>query len=127
MLPVVVGFDLDMTLIDSRRSVRAALERLAADTGRPIDIDDVVEHLGPPLEVALSPWFARDEIEAACWRYRDFAGATLGLTDPMPGAVEAVRAVRRPPPGGPPRRGQAIVVTAKFEPHAKESLDVVGI
>jgi phosphoglycolate phosphatase len=118
--PLVIGFDLDMTLIDSRRSVHAAMTALAAETEAPIDIEEIVATLGPPLEVALAPWFEGDALTAACWRYRDLHGPFLGLTQPMPGAVAAVDAVRA-------RGGRVIVVTAKFEPHAWTSLRTVGV
>jgi phosphoglycolate phosphatase-like HAD superfamily hydrolase len=118
---LVVGFDLDMTLIDPRRSVRSALATLSEETGAAIDVERVVGALGPPLEVALSPWFEGDELERACWRYRDIHGALLADdTDPMPGAFEAVSAVSD-------LGGRVIVVTAKYEPHARASLEAVGI
>ena len=118
---LVVGFDLDMTLIDPRRSVRSALATLSEETGAAIDVELVVAALGPPLEVALSPWFEGDQLERACWRYRDIHGALLAdNTEPMPGAVEAVSAVRD-------LGGRVIVVTAKYEPHARDSLEAVGI
>ena len=86
-----------------------------------IDVELVASTLGPPLETALSPWFQGDALEQACWRYRDLQGAILlDHTDPMPGAVEAVRAVRT-------HGGTVIVVTAKYEPHAHASLTAVGI
>ena len=44
----------------------------------------------------------------------------LDHTDPMPGAVEAVAAVRN-------LGGTVLVVTAKYEPHAHLSLKAVGI
>lgn len=45
--PLTVGFDLDMTLIDSRPGIKAAYEALVAETGTPIDTDLVVSRLGP--------------------------------------------------------------------------------
>jgi phosphoglycolate phosphatase-like HAD superfamily hydrolase len=81
----------------------------------------VVLNLGPPLEEALSPWFNGDDLEEACRRYRELQGVVLvDHTDPMPGAVEAVRAVND-------LGGHTIVVTAKYEPHARASLEAVGI
>ncbi|HVA02981.1 MAG TPA: HAD hydrolase-like protein [Acidimicrobiales bacterium] len=119
--PLVVGFDLDMTLIDPRRGVRTALHALAEESGVDIDVELIVSSLGPPLETALSPWFDGDALDRACWRYRDLHGALLfDHTDPMPGAVEAVAAVRN-------LGGTVIVVTAKYEPHARISLTAVGI
>lgn len=117
---MVVGFDLDMTLIDSRHSVRTALEALAAETGAPIDVDYVVAHLGLPLEMELSPWFDESVIATVCDRYRAIHGELLHLTRPMPGAFDAVAAVRR-------HRGQVLVVTSKFEPHARASLAAIDI
>ncbi len=116
----MVGFDLDMTLIDSRTSIGSAMTALAAETGAPIDVDHIVATLGPPLEISLAPWFAGDALEAACARFRQLHGALLRLTRPMPGAVAAVAAVRD-------RGGFVVVVTAKFEPHAWTSLLTVGI
>jgi phosphoglycolate phosphatase-like HAD superfamily hydrolase len=117
---LVVGFDLDMTLIDSRRSVGTAMTALAAETGAPIDVAHVVASLGPPLEGALAPWFAGDELDAACDRFRELHGPLLHLTIPMLGAVAAVSAVRD-------RGGLVVVVTAKNELHAWTSLETVGI
>ena len=110
-----------MTLIDPRRGVRAALGALADESGATIDVEHIVSTLGPPLETALSPWFDGDALDRACWRYRELHGAVLAdHTDPMPGAVAAVGAVRD-------RGGKVVVVTAKYEPHARASLDAVGI
>ncbi len=118
---LVVGFDLDMTLIDPRRSVRSALGALSAERGVAIDVELLVSTLGPPLETALAPWFEGDALEEACWRYRTLHGAIIATqTDPMPGAVEAVRAVRD-------HGGTVLVITAKYEPHAHISLEAVGI
>jgi phosphoglycolate phosphatase-like HAD superfamily hydrolase len=117
---LVIGFDLDMTLIDSRRSIGAAMTALAAETGVPIDVEHIVSTLGPPLEIALAPWFAGHELDAAVVRFREFHGELLHLTGAMPGAVAAVAAVHD-------LGGRVVVVTAKFEPHAWTSLQTVGI
>ncbi len=70
--------------------------------------------------MALAPWFEGAALDAACWRYRELHGPLLDLTLPMPGALEAVAAVTE-------RGGRVVVVTAKFEPHARTSLRIVGI
>lgn len=121
LFPLVVGFDLDMTLIDPRRSIRSALSMLADETGVDVDVETVLATLGPPLETALSPWFVGEALERACGRFRELHGAILAdQTDPMPGALDSVRAVRD-------LGGRTVVVTAKYEPHAYASLDAVGI
>jgi phosphoglycolate phosphatase len=110
-----------MTLIDPRRSVRQALEALTDESGVAIDVELLVSTLGPPLETALSPWFEGDALHRACTRFRDLHGALVAdQTDPMPGAVEAVGAVCE-------RGGKIVVITAKYEPHARVSLEAVGI
>jgi phosphoglycolate phosphatase len=118
---LVVGFDLDMTLIDPRRGIRSALGALGDESGVAIDVEHVVATLGPPLETALSPWFEGEALQQACGRYRELHGPIiLEETDPMPGALDAVGAVRD-------LGGKVLVVTAKYEPHAHASLVAVGI
>jgi phosphoglycolate phosphatase len=117
---LVVGFDLDMTLIDSRVSIGAAMTTLAAETGVPIDVAAITGALGPPLEVSLAPWFTGEHLDAAVIRFRQLHGELLHLTLAMPGAAAAVQAVHD-------RGGTVVVVTAKFEPHARTSLENVAI
>src|SRR5439155_10536489 len=65
-----VGFDLDMTLVDSRPGIAAAFRRLSALTGVPIDADLAVTRLGPPLEHEIAYWYPAAEVPAAVARYR---------------------------------------------------------
>jgi uncharacterized protein len=104
---LVVGFDLDMTLIDSRPGIRATFEALVAETGLPVDIDLVVSRLGPPLETELSNWAPDEQVPALAARYRELY-LDLGVTrvEPLPGAVAALQHVRD-------LGGRTIVVTAK--------------
>jgi len=110
-----------MTLIDPRRSIRSALEALSEESGVAIDTDLVLATLGPPLEEALGPWFDGEALEHACRRFLEIQGPILvEQTDPMPGALEAVGAVRG-------SGGKTVVISAKYEPHAWASLRAVGI
>jgi phosphoglycolate phosphatase len=94
---------------------------LTDETGVDVDVEVVLATLGPTLETTLSPWFAGAALERACERFRELHGAILGdQTDPMPGALDSVRAVRD-------LGGRTVVVTAKYEPHAYASLHAVGI
>ncbi len=118
---VTVGFDLDMTLIDSRPGIRATYLALSAETGTYIDADLAVTRLGPPLEVELAHWFPEEALEEVAVRYRElYTHHAIEPTLAMPGAREAVDAVRR-------AGGTAIVVTAKHEPSAKLHLEHLGI
>ncbi len=119
--PLVVGFDLDMTLADTRRGIAAVFRALSADTGVPIDADLAVSRLGPPLEWELAHWFPDDRVEAAAEGFRAlYADLAVPATDPMPGAAEAVAAVRR-------RGYRAVVVTAKKQDFAELTLAHLGI
>ncbi|MEO3978639.1 HAD family hydrolase [Streptomyces sp. CAU 1734] len=116
-----VGFDLDMTLIDTRPGIHAAFTALAAETGAHIDADLAVTRLGPPLEHELAHWFPDDQIHAMRDRYREiYAFHAIEPSVPLPGAREAVAAVRE-------LGGRAIVVTAKNEPDAELHLERLGI
>ncbi|WP_329027936.1 HAD family hydrolase [Streptomyces sp. NBC_01423] len=119
--PLMVGFDLDMTLIDSRPGIKAAFLVLAAETGAVIDTDLVVSRLGPPLEQEIAHWFPADQVPAMAARYREiYPSYAITPTLAMPGARESVEAIRA-------LGGRTMVVTAKYEPNAKLHLAHLGI
>jgi len=116
-----VAFDLDMTLVDTRPGIRAALLAFAEETGRPIDAEAVVSALGPPVAQALSPWFAADELPAAVARFREHMAAVGVMNvEALPGAVELTDAVRT-------AGFRVVVVTAKIEPLARATLMHAGL
>lgn len=118
---LTVGFDLDMTLIDSRPGIKAAFLALSAETGAYIDADLAITRLGPPLEQELRHWFPEEKIAETADRYREmYPTYAITPTLAMAGAREAVDAVRA-------AGGRAIVVTAKHEPNAKLHLAHLGI
>ncbi|WNI23266.1 HAD family hydrolase [Streptomyces sp. ITFR-16] len=119
--PLTVGFDLDMTLIDSRPGIKATFLALAAETGAVIDTDLVVSRLGPPLDQELAHWFPAAEIPAMVARYREiYPSHAITPSLAMPGARESVEAIRA-------LGGRTMVVTAKYEPSAKQHLSHLGI
>lgn len=104
---LVVGFDLDMTLIDGRVGIGAAWAVLAEETGVPVDIDLVVSRLGPPLEHEIAEWFPAEQVVPVAARYREiYPELAVPGTVLLPGAREAIAAVHR-------HGGQVVVVTAK--------------
>src|SRR5260221_409021 len=118
---LTVGFDLDMTLIDSRPGIRASMLALAERTGTYIDADLAITRLGPPLADELINWFPADEVPAVADLYREmYPSIAIAATLAMPGAPEAIEAVRA-------AGGRAVVVTAKYEPNAKLHLAHLGI
>jgi phosphoglycolate phosphatase len=120
-LTLLVGFDLDLTLIDSRAGIAATYREVAARTGVPIDADLVVTRLGPPLEHEMANWFPPERVAAAADLYRAlYPSVAVPPTTPMPGALAAVAAVHA-------AGGRVVVVTAKNAPHAQLHLDHLGL
>jgi phosphoglycolate phosphatase len=122
MHPLTVGFDLDMTLVDSSPGIRAGMQALAAEAGVAIDVDVVLSRLGPKLEWEIAQWFPADQVEAMSDRYRAHYWDTCAGdgTLLLPGARAAVDAVHA-------RGGRVIVVTAKSESLALRCLDTVRV
>lgn len=121
MSAFTVGFDLDMTLLDTRPGIAATHRVLSAETGVFIDADLVVTRLGPPLAVELAHWFPAEQVEAAVDRYRElYREHAFESTVPLPGALAAVQAVRG-------AGGRVAVITGKYEPNAKLHLEHAGI
>jgi phosphoglycolate phosphatase len=116
-----VGFDLDLTLIDSRRAIFGSFAKLAADTGVAIDPDAVRSRLGIKLEDELAYWFPPGEVDAAVRDYRAHYLTLLGpMTSLLPGAAQALAAVSA-------AGARTVVITAKSELPARLSLKTVGL
>ncbi|WP_278265715.1 HAD hydrolase-like protein [Nocardia sp. AG03] len=119
-MTLTVGFDLDMTLIDSRPGVAVAIDTLAREFDLPMVGAHFAEHLGPPLATLLGDAGAPDDlIPHLVTRYRELYPAVIDRIPALPGAAEALDAVRA---GG----GRTLVVTGKFEPHARLHVEHLG-
>lgn len=120
-MDLVVGFDLDMTLVDSRPSVVAVAEVLSREEGVPIDGHLWASRLGPPLEQELAHWVPAADIERVAGRYRALM-AEIGVACSvlLPGAREAIEAVRR-------AGGRVVIVTAKQDVLARQTLELFGL
>ena len=116
-----IGFDLDMTLIDPRPGMVAAMNRLGTEAGLALDGEYFAANLGPPLDQALRAFGApEDRIPWLVTRFRTtYPEIVIPLTVPMPGATEALDAVRT-------HGGRALVVTAKHTPNAAKHLAALG-
>ena len=116
-----IGFDLDLTLVDTRHAIAATYEVLAAETGVAIDLDQVVLRIGPPLEVELGYWFPAEQIPVMADRYRElYPDVAIPKTTLMAGATETIAAVRE-------RGGGVIVVTGKAERNAIHTVCHLGL
>ena len=118
---LVVGFDLDMTLIDSRPGIQAVWDLLVAETGVPIDTDLVVSRLGPPLSWEMANWFPPEQVDAMVARYREhYPSHAITGSLPLPGVVESLAAVRA-------LQGRTMVVSAKYTPSVLLHLEHLGL
>jgi phosphoglycolate phosphatase len=114
------GFDLDMTLIDSRPGIKAVYEQLVVETGAVIDTDLVVSRLGPPVEWELEHWLPADQVARWADRYREiYPEIALPLITVLPGAHDALEAARK--------IGRTILITAKNGPSAQLHVDHLGL
>lgn len=119
--PLVVEFDLDMTLIDTVPGFSATLHALGAELGVEFPVAQMTARLGPPLDHLLSEHLAEDAVGPAGDRFRalypDHAVAPVPV---LPGAHEAIAAVRR-------QRGRVVVVTGKFPDNARRHVDHLAL
>ncbi len=116
-----VGFDLDLTLIDSQAAILAAWAEVARETGVHIDPDAVTRRLGIKLEDEAGHWFPAGQRDAAADIYRrHYVRLGPELTTPLPGAGEALAAVRA-------AGERAIIITAKHAVSVGPSLIAAGL
>lgn len=116
-----VGFDLDLTLINSRPAIMAAWSAVAAELGVSIDLDEVDRRMGIKLEDEVAYWFpAPDQDDAAASYRRHYVRLAPELTFLLPGADDALASVRR-------AGEQAVVITAKHPVSVEPSLAAVGL
>lgn len=121
--PLVVGFDLDMTLIDTRPGFAACLVALGEEAGVDFDVADMVEQLGPPLDMMLAPYFPgadRAHLGSLVDRFRKlYPDIVVPRTQAFPGAHESLAAVRS-------HQGSSLVITGKYGPNARLHTDALG-
>jgi phosphoglycolate phosphatase len=119
---LVVGFDLDMTLVDSRPGIVATLQALQAESGAPVAVEGMLDALlRSNLDHEFALRFPASEAAALADRFRElYVEVGVPGTHLLPGAAEAVDAVRA-------TDGRTLVVTAKYEPNARRCLEHVGL
>ena len=116
-----VGFDLDMTLIDSRAAILASFAGLARDTDTIIDLAAVDSRLGIKLEDELTFWYPPDQRAAAAVVYRrHYVRLAEQMTTTLPGAREAPEVIRA-------AGERAVIITAKHPVSVAPSLRTAGL
>ncbi|MGP4019387.1 HAD family hydrolase [Saccharopolyspora sp. 5N708] len=116
-----VGFDLDMTLIDPRPGMVRAFEALNERFELSLDAEHFAAHLGPPLaDVIRGYGFEEPMVDRLVTYFREiYPTVVVEATEPMPGAAQALDAVRA-------AGGRTLVITGKFEPNAGLHLKALG-
>lgn len=121
MKSLVVGFDLDMTLIDTVPGFAATLTALGEEIGVDFPVAQMTSKLGPPLAMMLEDHVPAEQIAAVGDRFRELYPSTAIVPiRAFPGAHESLAAVRR-------MGGRSIVVTGKFTPNAQLHVDHLGL
>jgi phosphoglycolate phosphatase len=116
-----VGFDLDMTLIDPRAGMVAAMNALGRESGLALDGEYFANNLGPPLDLVLRDFGAPEEkIAGLVRRFRHtYPEIVIPATVALPGAAAALDAVHA-------LGGRTLVVTAKHAPNAAKHVAALG-
>lgn len=119
--PLSVGFDLDMTLIDTAPGFGSVLRALGEELDIAFPVEQMTSNLGPPLDLLLGPHLAADAISSAVARFRTlYPTHAIHSVPLLPGAAEALAAVRQ-------AGGRVVVVTGKFTPNALLHLEHLGV
>lgn len=119
--PLTVGFDLDLTLVDSHERIISAYIRALRDLGVKLGTEDLEPHLGTPLTQTAAAVAPAVDSDALVQRYRHYYDEPdAPRTLPMPGAAEALRCVQD-------AGGRTVVVSAKFTPSVHSALAEAGL
>jgi pyridinium-3,5-biscarboxylic acid mononucleotide sulfurtransferase len=118
---LAVGFDLDMTLIDTVPGFAAVLRELGSEYGVEFPVAEMTSKLGPPLEQLLTPYLPEEAVAPAGDRFRElYVDHAISSVPVLPGAHEALAAVHA-------QRGRVVLVTGKFPRNAQLHVDHLGL
>ncbi len=118
---LAVGFDLDMTLIDTVPGFAATLRALGEELEVEFPVEEMTSRLGPPLEQLLEPHLAAELVGPAGDRFRElYLDHAITSVPALPGAHDALAAVRR-------QHGRIVLVTGKFPRNAHRHVEHIGL
>ena len=121
MTALAVGFDLDLTLFDTRPGIGATWRAVAAETGRDIDADWIVSQIGPPIQELIAPFVEPHEIDDFVAHYRRiYQHHGLAVSPLLPGLRESIAAIRR-------NHGKVYVLTGKNGHDADRHMEHAGL
>ncbi|MDP9825920.1 HAD family hydrolase [Kineosporia succinea] len=123
---LVVGFDLDMTLVDSADGIVATLQRtrqqvLGDAPGPVVDRKRAWPLMGYPLDRIISELMPGADVDLLADTYRSLYPTTgLARNTLLPGVHEAFAAIRE-------AGGRVLVISAKSEPGVHTVLEALGL
>jgi phosphoglycolate phosphatase len=117
----VVGFDLDMTLVDSARGIAATLRAVLAELGRGVTDEQAWPYVGVPMQQTVRALAPDLDPEVVTRRYRQlYPEHGIQPITILAGAAEAFEAIHAV-------GGRVLVVSAKIEPAVRSVLAHVGL
>jgi pyrophosphatase PpaX len=122
MLPRVVLFDLDGTLIDSIPLILSSMKAAFEGHPRPPPVAEWVALIGTPLDAMIRRWAVDEaDVERLKERYKVHQWAHHdAMVHAFPGVPEVLDLLSA-------RGVRMAVVTSKLEPSARRSLDFLGL
>ncbi|MGZ9828297.1 HAD family hydrolase [Tsukamurella ocularis] len=116
-----IGFDLDLTLIDSRQRILTAAQRAFADLGHAVDDAVLLPHMGVPIDDVAREVVPGIDGERFLRRYRRHYDTDATTPVPvLPGAEDLLAAIRA-------AGGTSIVVSAKQQAAAERAVAEAGL
>lgn len=116
-----MGFDLDMTLVDSAAGIIASVRHVCAMHGVDASEEAIRATLGLPLDRVFPDFLPGLPYAPLLLAYREHYSRTgVPLSTAMPGAGEALADLRA-------EGAEVVVVTAKHAPIAERVLDAAGL
>lgn len=120
-MTLVVGFDLDMTLVDSHEGIVSAIRKTLLEYGHETTDEEIFQTVGIPLALVWPKYLPEPEGDRATRRYREIYSAEgIPTTKLLPGARASVEAIKA-------AGGEVLVVSAKLDTAVKAVLKVVGL
>ena len=117
----VVGLDLDLTLIDSTKSIVSAASQSLELNGYTPSLKKIESQIGIPIKSIFKSFASEIDIDKLFKTYQQiYTESAFRLASPMPGAKEFLKYMHE-------KNIETIVITAKTESLAKLQLEFLGM
>jgi phosphoglycolate phosphatase len=117
----MIGFDLDMTLVDSRDGITFTMEQVLEELNVHVSREELFKTIGLPLWDTFPKWMTPDQIDPAVARYRElYKTVGIPITTVLPGARESLDAIHA-------AGGRTMVVSAKLEEAVQKTVSLLSL